>query len=125
MSEWEDVGPIDAEKKLKALLRELDVAGRGWIEERRDTIVGPNRKLRELEFVMSAETPKRVRQRMELLAKDNPWAEAARGSKNQNFAAGADNVIGSNELAARDVGHRFLQGGRQPSDTNSFPGGLS
>jgi hypothetical protein len=69
MSEWENVGPMDAEKKLKALLHEIDVVGREWIEIQKNTTVGPNRKLREVEFVMKAETPKRVLQKMERLAK--------------------------------------------------------
>jgi len=69
MSQWENVGPMDAEKKLKALLHEIDVVGEKWIELRTDSIFGPNKVLREVKFVMKAETPKRVLQKMERLAK--------------------------------------------------------
>jgi hypothetical protein len=68
MSEWDNVGPIDAEKKLKALLHEIDVVGREWII-RKDTTEGPSRKLREVEIVMKAEIPKRILKKMEQLAK--------------------------------------------------------
>jgi hypothetical protein len=69
MSEWENVGPMDAEKKLKALLHEIDVVSEKWIEVRKETIVGPNRILRELEFKMKPQTPMRVIQKMERLKK--------------------------------------------------------
>jgi hypothetical protein len=69
MSEWDNVGPINVERKLKALLQELDVVGEEWIEIRKDVIVGPNRILGEVKFAMKPKTPKRVRQKMDLLKK--------------------------------------------------------
>jgi hypothetical protein len=69
MSEWENVGPVDAEKKLKALLHEMDVVGEKWIEVRADSIYGPNKILREVKFRMNPQTPRDVCKKMGLLKK--------------------------------------------------------